>query len=179
MTPEKPIIIAIVGDSGSGKTSLSFHLNDEHGIPYICSYTTRPMREGEVNGRDHWYADICVLTPSSTLAYTSFAGYQYWTLTSQIAEGKAYSYVIDEKGLKELEEKWQDKYDIISVYVIRSDKTNIDIERLKRDGERSYISLSDYSLVIYNDQDLQSFLSSASEQIISLINKKQYGTEEG
>ena len=42
----KPIIIAIVGASGSGKTHLSKFLQKEFGIPAIISTTTRPRREG-------------------------------------------------------------------------------------------------------------------------------------
>ena len=48
----RPIIIAIVGASGSGKTTLSKYLQRKYGIPAIVSTTTRPRREGEVEGED-------------------------------------------------------------------------------------------------------------------------------
>lgn len=48
----KPYVICIVGESGSGKTTLS-RIFDELGVKAICSYTTRRMREGEVNNIDH------------------------------------------------------------------------------------------------------------------------------
>ena len=45
-------IVAIVGASGSGKTQLTLYAK-KLGYPVICSYTTRPMREGETNGVEH------------------------------------------------------------------------------------------------------------------------------
>ena len=42
----KPIIIAIMGASGSGKTYLSKFLNKEMNIPMIVSTTTRPPARG-------------------------------------------------------------------------------------------------------------------------------------
>ena len=46
-----PIIITIVGPSGSGKTTMA-NIMSENGIPTIVSYTTRPMREEETNGKE-------------------------------------------------------------------------------------------------------------------------------
>ena len=49
-----PVIITIVGPSGSGKTTMA-NIMSENGIPTIVSYTTRPMREEETNGKEHWF----------------------------------------------------------------------------------------------------------------------------
>ena len=62
----KPIIIALVGPSGSGKTTLSLYLQEMLNIPAICSYTTRPMRRGEQNGREHWFVEDCAPDISKT-----------------------------------------------------------------------------------------------------------------
>lgn len=103
---KKPIIIALVGASGSGKTTLSLYLQDKLAIPAVCSYTTRPMRPGEVNGREHWFVTEAeyerMAATESLLAYTKFGGYHYWTLESQVAKNLITTYVIDEKGLIEL-----------------------------------------------------------------------------
>ncbi len=47
----KPIIIAIVGASGSGKTHLSKFLQKEFGIPAIISTTTRPGAKARGKGK--------------------------------------------------------------------------------------------------------------------------------
>ena len=94
-----PVIITIVGPSGSGKTTMA-NIMSENGIPTIVSYTTRPMREEETNGKEHWF-----VTPedkpqmSEMIAYTQFGEHEYWA-TLQQAMQKICTYVSEEKGLK-------------------------------------------------------------------------------
>lgn len=49
----KPVIIAIVGTSGSGKTHMAEFLRNKLNIPTIVSYTTRPKRSWEKEGVEH------------------------------------------------------------------------------------------------------------------------------
>jgi len=46
--------LIIVGKGGSGKDHLRKILV-ERGFRYCVSHTTRPMREGEENGKDYWF----------------------------------------------------------------------------------------------------------------------------
>lgn len=46
-------LIVIVGKTCSGKTTLARYLSDEKGYRRIITYTTRPPREGEVDGVDY------------------------------------------------------------------------------------------------------------------------------
>ena len=93
-----PIIITIVGPSGSGKTTMA-NIMSENGIPTIVSYTTRPMREEETNGKEHWF-----VTPedkpqmSEMIAYTQFGEHEYWA-TLQQAKQKICTYVIDPRNM--------------------------------------------------------------------------------
>ncbi len=164
----KPIIIALVGASGSGKTTLSLYLQEHDGIPAVCSYTTRPMREGEINGRDHWFVGHDHPIPEKPLAYTFFGGNHYWTDPAQIT-APITTYVIDEKGLIELKEKWGDKYKIISVYIKRPNLHEIDENRKQRDLERLTLDIDLYDIVLYNDKDLDSFLTTALTTIAKFI----------
>lgn len=170
----KPIIIAIVGESESGKTTLSHHLSEFHNIPFVCSFTTRPMRPGEINGRDHWFVDMSQPIPRELLAYTFFGGHHYWTSTSQVDGLKACSYVIDEKGLLELKCTWKERYNIVPVYIVRQHKNTFQSERMKRDRERIYLPLDYYDMVIDNCSDLETFLKTASDTITSYL-KLNYG----
>lgn len=58
----KPLI-ALVGKSGVGKTTLGNSLAEFHGLSPVVSYTSRPPREGEVDGVDYhfrskeWFED--------------------------------------------------------------------------------------------------------------------------
>lgn len=164
----KPIIIAIVGASGSGKTTLSLYLQEHEGIPAICSYTTRPIRDGEVNGREHWFVDQNYPIPQNPLAYTFFGGHHYWTCPSQI-NSKVVSYVLDEKGLLELQKKWRTQYEILSVYIHRPNRDDIDEERKQRDLDRINIDIDLYDIILYNDKDIESFLQIAFSTIATFI----------
>lgn len=170
---EKSIIIAIVGKSGSGKTTLSHYLESNEGIPAICSYTTRPMRPGEINGKDHWFVNSFNLSPLDTLAYTYFGNNHYWTISTQVSIHKVCSYVIDEKGLIELYERWHPYYEIVSVYIHRPDREGVDEDRKNRDYGR--ISFNGYyDITIDNETDLETFCQTATSTIISFLNKN-YG----
>lgn len=113
-------IICLIGPSGSGKTTLAEALVPT-GIDTIRSYTTRPMRPGEQQGREHIFIDEQdahrLLATQRPMAYTLFGGYRYFALWSQLMlrsvsaqsldpsnprpiESSAHliSYVIDEHG---------------------------------------------------------------------------------
>lgn len=168
---KKPTIIALVGPSGSGKTTLSLYLQEFIGIPAICSYTTRPMREGEVDGREHWFVKECVGDISNTLAYTNFGGHHYWTMPEQVESHPICTYVIDEKGLLELNSKWGDKYKIVSIYITRAQTEDIEEERRMRDKERINIDPSDYQIILHNNKDLQSLFRTAVYSIAQIISE--------
>lgn len=46
-------MIVLVGESASGKSSIEKCMVDMYGYSKVVSYTTRPPREGEVNGFDY------------------------------------------------------------------------------------------------------------------------------
>jgi guanylate kinase len=172
---QKPIIIAIVGESGSGKTTLSLHLEKELGIKAICSYTTRPMREGETDGVEHIFVEDSVAPhPTQTLAYTEFGGYKYWTTHQQFEAHQVTAYVIDEKGLLTLWES-SDKFDIMAVKVIRPDNPT-DPARLSRDRGRIKIEDKSYDVLITNIGNQEQFLQRATNRITNALNKN-YGTQ--
>lgn len=168
---ELPIIIAIIGPSGSGKTTMA-KVMAENGIPTIVSYTTRPMREGETNGIEHWF-----VTPeekpneSEMIAYTKFGNYEYWATISQI--NNICTYVIDEKGLFYLQEKFSDACVIFTVYIDRDiqSRTNagVDKERCDRDADRIQIPLEQYDYVIHNTYSLEDFKDRIKQLTISLL----------
>ena len=54
---DRGVLVIVSSPSGAGKTTLTRRLLAEHGpqLEFSVSYTTRPMRTGEVNGRDYWF----------------------------------------------------------------------------------------------------------------------------
>ena len=159
-------IVAIVGASGSGKTQLSLYAN-KFGYPVICSYTTRPMREGETNGVEHIFVtEDNMPTKDKMLAYTFFGGYHYWSEKSQVDNELPTLYVIDEKGLIDLKQNYKNEYKIFCVYVTRTDN-DVDQKRKDRDNDRVGIDPSDIDMNIVNDYPtLEDFLENEGRKLV-------------
>lgn len=169
----RQMIVCIVGPSGSGKTTLANIASKELNIPTLCSYTTRPKRENEINGIDHFFVSKEEMpTKDKMLAYTKFGDYEYWASIEQIPIDKPIIYVIDEKGLLMLIEEWGDKYEIVSMLIKRDKKLLIETvgeERVKRDHSRVKIDEDSYDAVISNNGSLTEFLKDGVETIKFLI----------
>lgn len=168
---KKPVIIAIVGPSGSGKTVMAEYLERELGIPTIVSYTTRPMRENEVDGVGHYFVTIDAMPHVyEMLAYTEFGGYYYWANKSQVSE--VCSYIIDELGLMRLYSKFHNNYDIVPIQIVRDQDIltqTIDSERLQRDQDRVALEDLTYRVVIKNNGTLDEFYKTISRTIKSIL----------
>ena len=70
-------LFVIVGKSASGKTAISEELVKKYGFEKVISYTTRPIRQSEVNGKDYHYIDedefIDMLNKGEFIEYNSFS----------------------------------------------------------------------------------------------------------
>lgn len=159
-------IVAIIGASGSGKTQLSLYAN-KFGYPVICSYTTRPMREGETNGVEHIFVtEDQMPSKDKMLAYTFFGGYHYWSEKSQVDDNLPTLYVIDEKGLVDLKSKYKDEYNIFCVYVTRPNN-DVDKKRQERDNDRIKIDPADIDMEIVNNYNsLKKFLEIEGKRLV-------------
>lgn len=169
----KKKIMCLIGDSGTGKTLASLHLQNKLNANVICSFTTRPPRDTEEEGREHHFVDICP-PDDELLAYAEFFGYKYYALKSQVF-GDCTVYVIDEEGLKNLVQMHGDEYDIYSVYILRSYanrvNTNIDEYRMNRDVKRKKNDLSTYDYVVDNNSTKKCFFQQI-EKIYNNIKAK-------
>lgn len=159
-------IVCIVGPSGSGKTLMSKYLWTQYSIPYIVSCTTRPMREGEKDGVDHFFVSPEVIRKAerdnNILAYTKFGGYEYCALKETPYQHRACTYVIDEDGVRYLMEHFQDEFELLAVYVDATEETRwfqrcIPQARIDRDKERVPLERKVYSDVIHNDGTKREF----------------------
>lgn len=157
-------LITITGPSGAGKDTFARMLSEATGIPILCSYTTRPKREGEVYGREHYFVRECNAVPFEMLAYTRYGGYEYWTRIDQI--GDKAIYVIDEDGLRNLCSNYPE-IEICSVYITASleDRLSrgISESRIARDAARMKLPLSFYQYHIYNVNDKDDLQRMASD----------------
>lgn len=175
-------ILCIIGNSGSGKSTIATEM-EKFGIRQIVSYTTRPMRDGEVNGIGHFFISDemaqHLLMAHRPLAYTMFGGYRYFALFQNISipysRHDIVSYVIDEKGflnllrnVNRLQHLMRVRYGFVDVdpihllpiYVEPTENvSNVDTSRLARDMERIVLPADTYKLRIVNDAaDLSALL---------------------
>lgn len=168
-------IIAIIGESGSGKTYASLHMS-ELGYNLIVSYTTRPMREGETNGIEHWFVDSSLIPDKEMMmAYTKFGDYEYWTTKWQFEDIVPNIYVIDEKGLEFLKENSHLYSNIITIKIKRSNKEGIDNVRLERDKDRNEIPDSQFDYIIENNGTYQQFENRINEVVEQINERLNYG----
>ena len=169
----KQKIITIIGKSGAGKDTVARMLSYITGYDLLCSYTTRPMREGEVDGREHHFVKECHTPKEKMLAYTEYGGYEYWTEVDQI-KGTAI-YVIDEKGLVALSEAFPD-IDLVNIYVSSKPETlkarGIDPNRTQRDEHRVRLDIDVFDYVIFNNGTEYDLFNKVSSIGMNLRNKE-------
>lgn len=168
----KPTIIAIVGNSGTGKTYLANYLRMRLGIPVIISHTTRPRREGEIHGKDYFFISEREIPPrEQMLTHTQYGGHEYFALLGQVPKMGRCVYVLDEKGLVALRKQYRERFHIIAVLLRATPETlalrGISSERIARDAERLLLPDKSYDAVIDNDGPLRAF----EEQALYLINQ--------
>ena len=119
MHTEKKKLICVVGESCSGKDTivkeatsyLTYGRTTNVRLKPIVSYATRPIRENETNGVEHWFITENeakeITGKNNLLAYTYIKdpnvperGYEYFTTLDQL--GDCNLYIIDPRGIDSL-----------------------------------------------------------------------------
>ena len=133
-------IIALQGKTSSGKDSAARFIKETYGIEPIVSYATRPIREGEVNGREHYFIsdeemDKIVADKESLLAFVQFpkTGYRYCASVKDLSENVVKTYIIDPSGLQWLRDNRPD-VKVISIFFDLSE--DIIKERALKRGDK-------------------------------------------
>ena len=145
-------LTTITGPSGAGKDTVARMLSEMSGYKVLCSYTTRPKREGDVDGVEHHFVKQCNVPRDKMVAYTQYGGYEYWVTIDQVTDKAIY--VIDEDGLKSLCKKSAD-IELFKICVSAYEETRIrrgvSQERMSRDKQRKMMPLAFYDAVIFNN----------------------------
>ena len=115
--------LIIVGKGGSGKDHLRKILVNK-GFRYCISHTTRPIREGEENGRDYWFIESSKLPEMAEEFYEAvyFNNWFYGTSLKEFYSSNLF--IMTPKGISKL--KSEDREESVVVYL------NIDEETRKR-----------------------------------------------
>lgn len=120
-------IIALFGEAGTGKDSIQNYLCQTYHFNPIISYTTRPPRQGEIEGISyHFITDEEFLNKTlngDMLEATSFNGWFYGTALSTLKEDIINIGVFNIEGIKILVENSQ--LEILPIKIETEDRLRI------------------------------------------------------
>ena len=136
-------IIVLCGGAASGKDSIMRMLIRDDGYQPCISHTTRPMREGEVEGREYYFVPMSNFLEElyakkfvevreyNTVDGLWLYGMSYKELDTRLAKGDVVM-ILDIKGMLELKQsKYRDM--IVSFYINVDENTRLE-RYLNRDG---------------------------------------------
>ena len=119
------LMFVLSSPSGAGKTTLSRLLIERmSGLTMSVSATTRPMRPGEVEGRDYFFVDnarfASMATRNELLEWATVFDNRYGTprapVEAALSSGQDVLFDIDWQGTQQLREKARD--DVVSVFIL-------------------------------------------------------------
>lgn len=125
--PIKYKIIAICGKSAAGKDTFLQYMKDLKGTHEIISCTTRPMREGEVNGVNYYFLTLNEFLQKKQqgkmLEFSEFRDWFYGTPIDSLDKDKINIGVFNPTGIVNLLK--DDRVQLYVVQVIASDKIRL------------------------------------------------------
>lgn len=115
---ERGLLIVLSGPSGVGKGTVrkAIFERDDNEFQYSVSMTTRPMREGEVDGVDYYFRTReefeAMIEAGEMLEYAEYVGNYYGTpltyVNQTLDEGKDVFLEIEVQGAQQVKEKVPD-----------------------------------------------------------------------
>ena len=174
------MIIALLGASGSGKSTIEHELATYHGFKKIVSYTTRKPRDYEENGKDYNFIDN--ETFREALNRGLFAEYDeysqnrlYGTLKSDYTNGNKVV-VLTPNGIRQLKKNLSDE-DIMIVLI----KANLGT-RVKRYINRCGVDKFDFDdkneIAARVERDYGMFLGLEKEVDLVVHNNEETNIED-
>lgn len=122
-------LIALVGQSGSGKTYLANKWSQERGYHLVVSSTTRPPRDNESN--EYHFITEQEFKQSTFIEKANFNGWHYGTRWEDLNKEKINIGAFNPEGVYALW-KLQDRIDLQIIYVRAADKIRL-LRQLNRE----------------------------------------------
>jgi len=201
------LMLVISSPSGAGKTTISRALLERDGnIKMSVSATTRPMRPGEVDGRDYRFIDKTefnlMINRSELLEHAKVFEHYYGSPKEQIQEalegGNDVLFDIDWQGTQQLAENARE--DLVSVFILppstqelerrlierRQDSQEVVSSRMRQaSSEMSHYREYDYVLINRNVEEsvanIQAILAAERLRLDRLVGLSEFikGLREG
>ncbi len=189
---QRGLLIVISGPSGVGKGTVREALfeMEGHDLVYSTSMTTRPPREGEIDGKDYYFVSkeefLERIKNDQFLEYAEFVGNYYGTpkdkIDAQLEQGKEVVLEIEVQGALQVREKVKDA---VFIFIAPPNKEAL-FRRLLRRGtedpetidsrmkkaEREFPLAHKYDYIVVNDE-----VMNAADRIIAIIRAEHAKTE--
>lgn len=181
-------VVALFGPAGSGKDYLQKKIMEtsfgEENLSEIISHTTRPPREGEMNGVDyHFVSPVVFMTKQYSremLETTEFRGWYYGTAIDALNKDKINIGVFNPQGIFNLLK--DNRIIVFPVYVKATDKCRL-LRQLQREEypdceeicRRFTTDKTDFQTIpfdysiIYNDDREGNSYSTSIDDLVDLI----------
>lgn len=189
---ERGLLVVLSGPSGVGKGTVREALfkMPGHDLVYSVSMTTRAPRQGEVHGREYFFASRYEfeerIKAHQFLEYAEFVGNYYGTpadvVERQLAEGKEVVLEIEVNGALQVREKMKE-----AIFIFIAPPTMEDLyarlrsrgteskeivearcEKARREVELAYL----YDYIVVNDT-----VENAADKIVAIIRAEHAKTE--
>lgn len=118
-------ILALFGKSGAGKDTIQKWIVSKYPLNTnsIVPYTTRPPREGEINGIDYHFVTNKQFSEKEMLEYKMFREWKYGTATDSLCPKALNVGVFNIDGIKSLLSNYE--LDVLPVLIVCEDKKRL------------------------------------------------------
>tara|TARA_B100000683_G_scaffold257452_2_gene278977 strand:- start:1509 stop:2099 length:591 start_codon:yes stop_codon:yes gene_type:complete len=164
--------VVLAAASGTGKTTLAHMLlQNDSALRLSISYTTRPLRGEEVNGRDYHFVDEDtfkkMIEANSLIEWAKVHGHYYGSSAEKtqelMGEGWDVLFDIDVQGGLQLKQRFPETLLIYlvppSMKVLKdrltgrgTDSPEVIQRRLEAANQENQVGLKDFDYIITNDQ---------------------------
>ncbi|MGM9970196.1 MAG: guanylate kinase [Anaeroplasma sp.] len=189
---DRGLLVVISGPSGVGKGTVRkalFNMKN-HNLTYSISMTTRPMREGEVDGREYYFVSKTEfeqkIQEGKFLEYAEFVGNYYGTpldkVNEQLDDGKEVVLEIEVEGAQQVKQKVPD---CVMIFIVPPGKQAL-YDRLRNRGteseeviqkriekaNREFKKAKLYDYIVVNDE-----VNNAADRIMAIIRAEHAKTQ--
>lgn len=181
---DRGLLIVISGPSGVGKGTVRKALFDMegHNLDYSVSMTTRPIRPGEVDGKDYYFVDQKEferkIENNEMLEYAQFVNNYYGTpidkIEAKLDEGKEVVLEIEVEGARQVKKKMKDavfifiapptKQALYDRLIKRGTESEKVIKERVEKADREFMIAHKYDYIVVNDE-----VSNAADRIMAII----------
>lgn len=188
MRMEKGVLLIVSGPSGCGKGTVLKYVLEDSGYSYSVSATTRPPREGDVDGKDYFFlskeAFEEAVKQGKMLEYTVYCDNYYGTpkdfVQSRLAEGVNVVLEIETEGAENVKKAMPDA---LSVFLAppdmdalearlrgRGTEDNATVEKRLAKAKKEMLLAPTYDILIVNQDGLA---EDAARQIMEAVAAKR------